>query len=327
MKRISGFSLIEITFGLLISSILSVMLFQVNGTLSRLSMSIESSLGYLRAIPLLVNQLERDIGAAYVPRQVYQLIEREFTQDNKKDQKDEKSVQASSPKMEKEDSNKKNDESAKDQDLLARWKSVEPFFCLVEDEQKLTLSVITTTSLPSFQRSVPRLVKVEYRITPDANMPGTFEVRRRQTYDIFDEQKDGETSAEGELVIDGIESLKVRMIGPAKRAEEAVAQTEEKPAGSEVQPVAASLSSEEATSWNKKDAQEKFASLLPLAVEFEGVLRSGPGGRTHTFIFSIPVAAAFGSMVELYELFLKKPKDKPKVPEALDLQKNKNGQK
>jgi len=329
MKRSSGFSLIEITFGLLISSILSVMLFQVNGTLSRLSQSIESSLGYIRTVPLMSQQLERDISAVYVPAPIYQVIERSWKKEKSPDdavQNDNKGVTNAS--LVAEAGTAEQGDAKKAADVLDKWEKIEPFFCESVDEKKLTLSFITTTTMPSFQRTVPRIVRVEYRVLPDEEGPGTFQVRRFQTFDLFAAGEGSGEQAAGDLLASGIESLKVRMIGASKDSKEA--ETDAAPLAGDVEAAKSSLAaSQAATSWNKKDAEEQFASLLPLAIEFEGVVRSGPGGQTYPFFFSIPVASAFGSMVELDALHRKKPKQKEKKGEDSEatLPKDKNPQK
>ncbi len=330
MRRLSGFSLIEITFGLLISSILSVMLFQVNGTLSRLSQSIESSLAYIRTVPLMAQQLERDISAIYVPMPIYSIIARSWKEKkaglpDKKEQGGAVGVGESADKQ--EDDTASADVKKKDKDSLEKWKPVEPFFCEVVDDEKLNISLITTTTLPSFQRTVPRLVRVDYRVLPDAEFPGTFKVWRSQSFDIFgDVAKEGDIQG-GDVLVSGIESLKVRMIGAAKK-EGSPAEKDSTKSGEEPSEQPSLSASEEATRWNKKDAEEKFASLLPLAVEFEGVLRSGPGGRTHSFFFSIPIAASFGSMVELHDLSRNKSQEsQSKDKDPVALQKDENSQK
>lgn len=303
MKKKAGFSLIEITFGLLISSILSVMLFQVNGTLSRLSQSIESSLGYIRTVPLLIHQLERDLSAAYVPLPIYDAI----VQDWKK----KKTGQQVKPLLEgasSADPEKKEVKGvAEKKDPLEKWTTVEPFFCQVEEGAGLKISVITTSALPSFQYTVPRLVKVVYQVRPGKDDSETFDIFRLESVDFFEQEDSDVVEKDSALLVSGIESLKVRLFGQEKPAEDTGGASDAKDSdtqGDEKKMIPPT----ETSGWNKADSLEQFAGLLPLRIEFEGVVRTGPGGRSYPFIFSIPVHAAYGSMVALKELRKQEPK-------------------
>ena len=163
-----GFSLIEVTFGLLISSMIALILFeslsQTNGILSRV-VSVSS---IERRVALMQQQFETDFSGMFPPR----IIEKDDDEEAGDQGKDEKKEKPSPPK--KEDKKEKEQENA--------FKT----FSFESDERGFVkiLSFVTTNPLSVYQQPSPRAVRVAYRVIADPENQGKLLLIRQESEEL-----------------------------------------------------------------------------------------------------------------------------------------------
>ncbi len=163
-----GFSLIEVTFGLLISSMIALILFeslsQSNGILSRV-VSVSS---IERRVALMQQQFETDFSGMFSPR----IIEKDDDDDEGDQGKDEKKEKSSPPK--------KADKKEKEQEDSFKTFSFE------SDERGLVkiLSFVTTNPLSVYQQPSPRAVRVAYRVIADPENQGKLLLLRQESEEL-----------------------------------------------------------------------------------------------------------------------------------------------
>ena len=162
-----GFTVLEIVFGLLISSMIALILFQsltqTNGILGRVTAltSLE------RRVMLLQQQFEADFSGIFAP----QLIERDDEEEEEKGEK------------EKEPAPKKEEKKKKEGELQEEQSTGFKTFTFESDERGLVkiLSFVTTNPLSVYQQPSPRAVRVAYRVIPDPENEGKLLLVRQES--------------------------------------------------------------------------------------------------------------------------------------------------
>lgn len=157
-----GFTILEVVFGLLISSMIALILFQsltqTNGILARVTAltSLE------RRVMLLQQQFESDFSGIFAP----QLAERDDEQEG-----------------EKESVSKKEEKKKKDGELQEEQSTGFRTFTFESDERGLVkiLSFVTTNPLSVYQQSSPRAVRVAYRVVSDPENEGKLLLIRQES--------------------------------------------------------------------------------------------------------------------------------------------------
>ncbi len=162
-----GFSLIEVTFGLLISSMIALILFeslsQTNGILSRV-VSVSSM---ERRVALMQQQFETDFSGMFAPR---------ITE---KDEEEESSASEDKGAAVK----KKEDHSSEKHEQDNAFKT----FSFESDDRGFVkiLSFVSTNPLSVYQQPSPRAVRVAYRVVADPENQGKLLLLRQESEELF----------------------------------------------------------------------------------------------------------------------------------------------
>lgn len=185
-----GFTLLEVVFGLLISSMIALILFQsltqMNGTLTRVTAltSLE------RRVMLLQQQLETDFSGIFAP----QLTERDDEDLEEEEKKKEKASQ-------KEEKNKKEEDLQEEQDTGFKT------FTFEADDRGFVkiLSFVSCNPLNVYQQPSPRAVRVAYRVSADSENEGKLLLIRQESEELslkkFEEATKKATIKEGQAPI------------------------------------------------------------------------------------------------------------------------------
>lgn len=252
-QNASGFSLIEIMIALVISSFLTLTLYQIFGTLSKGVSRLERIME--RSIPLSVaySQLERDCaGITLIVRRI----------------KQEKVPAPQGPSSEKEGPRAPiaQEEDKEEGDVLFEYKQ--------ENGMMQSWTFISTNPLALYESVSPRLVRIRYRIKPDAHTEGLYCLERQESpqlpLKLFEEQK-----IRAYEVLPALRTLTVRFLIPEviKEAEKEV------------------VTFKELAKWqpeSEKDTQKK-GPFLPSFVIIEGVMVDVVTHFEQSFKWVLPV--------------------------------------
>lgn len=207
MKVTHGFSFIELMVGLLITSILSIALYQVFRQTQNSTQSIQSLMDYTVEVPVVYNQLEKDLTGLFIPERYY------------------KQLRAAEKKSEQKTAEKKEKK---------KIKPISHLFYLQKSSKNLELlSFLTTHSLALYNSVVPRNVRVVYSLVPlSGDGEKLYRLVRQETSDIATDLKvfKGE-KLRGYDLMTNIKSLSIELYTPEKlpkKAEKAKQQKEEK---------------------------------------------------------------------------------------------------
>ena len=195
-----GFSLIEVTFGLLISSMIALILFeslsQSNGILSRV-VSVSS---IERRVALMQQQFETDFSGMFPPR----IIEKDDDEEVGDQGKDEKTSTSAKATADREIKDKKTDKKEEQENAFKT-------FSFESDERGLVkiLSFVTTNPLSVYQQPSPRAVRVAYRVIADPENQGKLLLIRQESDELslkkFEAATKKETIKPGQKPIRGYE--------------------------------------------------------------------------------------------------------------------------
>lgn len=161
-----GFTILEVVFGLLISSMIALILFQsltqTNGILGR----VTALTALERRVMLLQQQFETDFSGIFAP----QLAERD----------EEDSQEGGKEKLV-----KKEERNKRDGDLQEEQSTGFKTFTFESDERGFVkiLSFVTTNPLSVYQQPSPRAVRVAYRVIPDSENEGKLLLIRQESAD------------------------------------------------------------------------------------------------------------------------------------------------
>jgi len=187
-----GFSLIEVTFGLLISSMIALILFESLSQSNKILSRVVSVSSIERKVALMQHQLETDFSGMFPPR----IIEKEDDEQESQDKDREK---------EKSPSSKKPDKKEKEQENGFKTFSFE------SDDRGFVsiLSFVTTNPLSVYQQPSPRAVRVAYRVIADPENQGKLLLIRQESEELslkqFEAATKKETIKSGQKPIRGYE--------------------------------------------------------------------------------------------------------------------------
>ena len=162
VKRNFAFTIVELMISLSISSFILLFLMQSYKTVSNFIDKSKSSQNINRRVCLAINQIEKDVSAAFIP----------FL--NEVESADGKTKDKASPK---------NEEADKEEKKYFVAKSVMADFVKIENEKKHPfecLNFITTNPLQVYGEKRPRLVRVKYELLKDKSVK-----RDKESYNFF----------------------------------------------------------------------------------------------------------------------------------------------
>lgn len=198
-----GFTLIEITIALFISSMLTLLLYQSFSQAQRAARNSSALIDAVTAMPIAYNQLEKDFTTIFVPARVFSDIA------DKAQKKEGASSPAQTTASSPEESDKKPKEPFKD-----------IFVSTLQEKNLAQLSFISTHSLALYNTVVPHAVRVLYRLMPTVDNPKIFTLVRQETTTLdmplkkFKEEKVREYD-----LMRGVKELRVELLVPEKEPE------------------------------------------------------------------------------------------------------------
>lgn len=274
MKQQShGFTLIEVTIALLISSMLTLLLYQSFSQAQRSARNSSSVMDAVSVMPIAYNQLEKDITTLFVPARVFADIA------EKAKKKDGQST-APAPQAEGTEKDKKKKEPFKD-----------VFISTLKEKNLESISFISTHCLALYDTVVPHAVRVVYRLVPLADNPKLFSLVRQETPQLdkplakFKEEKIREYD-----LMRGVKDFKIEFLVPEKEQEPA--QGEKKEQKKEQKPKAPpKYITLDRWAGEGAEGEKKTDYLIPAYVNVSGVFVDPVTERDYPFEwkFSVPV--------------------------------------
>lgn len=273
MKQSSGFSIIELMIALVISSMLTLLLYQSFSQSQRSARNNNSVLDVVTVMPIAYNQLEKDFSTIFVPARVFKDLAQQAQKKNNT------SGAAGQPVAESPD--KKPKEPFK-----------EIFVCTLKEKNLELLSFISTHSLALYNTVLPHAVRVVYRLVPLANRPDLFSLVRQETTKIdmplakFKEEKIREYD-----LMRGVKEIKVELLVPEKPAEEPQESDKEKKV-TKSSPPKQPKKYKSLTAWQGDSSEgEKPEYLIPAYINVAGIFVDLATDREYPFEwkFAVPV--------------------------------------
>lgn len=270
IKQSSGFSIIELMIALVISSMLTLLLYQSFSQSQRSARNNNSVLDVVTVMPIAYNQLEKDLSTIFVPARVFKDLARQAQKKNNS------SIPAGQPVGESTD--KKPKEPFK-----------EIFVCTLKEKNLQLLSFISTHSLALYNTVLPHAVRVVYRLVSLADRPDLFSLVRQETTKLdmplakFKEEKIREYD-----LIRGVKEVKVELLVPEKPAEEQQEQSKEKTTKNPQPQQPKKYKT--LTAWDTTEG-EKPEYLIPAYINVTGIFVDLATDREYPFEwkFAVPV--------------------------------------
>lgn len=218
MKLRNGFALLEVLFAMIIGSMLSFILFQSIGSMSKTYQKIFSVSSVQRRFTLVQQQFERDFSGITAPR-----ISLEDERDPEKREKDES-------ENEKKEDKKAEVKTGEEKTKQKIYRVPHVFFSKNDDKGNcVQLTCLTTNPVSMYGQQTPRLVRVVYRLEPDPEHKGLFLLARQQSDNL--DFKVFEDSSKDKIrkftISDNIEKLKISFLISKEPEKESELPTEE----------------------------------------------------------------------------------------------------
>ncbi len=156
LKNHNGFTLIELIIAIALSTIVSLILYNLLSQSSKTAQNIETLTDLDRKNYVLYRQLYTDLSCAFLPTQLYEL---EMTTTGTQQAK-------VAPEQEK------------------KFTIEQPFFAQDSKDNIGEISFITTNALQNYPDITPNVVRVVYRLLPDKESPPYFKLFRQQSNDL-----------------------------------------------------------------------------------------------------------------------------------------------
>lgn len=255
-----GFTLIELTITLMITSMMVVMLYQVYAQSNDVIRRIRSFLLYTETLPLAYRQLEADIAGSFVPQQGYpETTEQMVT-----------GTPVGQPQKSQE---KQQEKPAKIQEV---------FYTQYEKDNLVLLSFITTNPMIAYGEITPRVVRVTYRLDKIADSD-LFKLMRSESSDlVFDKEKIKKDGAE---IMTDIRKLSGKFFALPQESKEKEKKAETKEYRS-------------FNRWSKEE-QKKTKRIIPDFVEISGSLVIDTRlERERAFRWEYSIAAQEGKVLQ-----------------------------
>ncbi len=216
MKLRNGFALLEVLFAMIIGSMLSFILFQSIGSMSKTYQKIYSVSSVQRRFTLVQQQFERDFSGVTAPKI--------SLQDERDPNKKEKSGD------DKKEEKKAEVKSGKEKPKEKIYRVPHVFFSKNDTNGNcVELTCLTTNPITMYGQQTPRLVRVVYRLEPDPEHKGLWLLARQQSdnldFEAFSEK--AKDVVRKFTISDGIEKLKISFLISQKPEKESKSLTEE----------------------------------------------------------------------------------------------------
>jgi len=311
--RTSGLSIIEISIAMLISSLLTLALYQAFNTSQKVSESISATMNAEQSFAIGYNQLEKDFSAIFVPERVFaELIEKNSKKPTDKTP-DKNSEKSTDQKQEKE---------------KPPFKDI--FVCTLKDKDLESISFLSTHSLPLYNSKSPNAVRVVYRLTPQQNSdffaltrqestqldvaPGQFKEKNIRAYDLMNSIK-SLTVSFTVTELPKKDSSSSPLISSGSSEAKTVSRDEAaKPTPKKYIPL---------TIWPKQEAEKKQDYLIPAYIILKGIFVDDITAREYPFEWVFPVAAYDDVMLRLQNIEKKNPEKPDETQEATKEQNKK----
>lgn len=263
--RTRGFTIIELVIAITLASLLMIAVYRAFNQINRTAIHIESLFDYTQVMPLVYNQLEKDISAAFVPL-------RGYPPEEKKEEKKPTDMlitgTATAPEV--------------------KPKKIEKVFYSTNDHESLKLmTFISTNPLLGYGQIAPRIVRVTYRLVPDKNSENLFILTREESTDLSAQALDKNTR--GYEILRDLKTIKVRFWGIKEEEQEKKDNKKEEKKKKEYV---------EFTEWGTDEQQKKTKKLVPNFVMLDGVVWDNKRKREQQFSFMYEIFAHEGKPAE-----------------------------
>ena len=251
-----GFLLLEMVIGTLIASMISMVLMNTLGYMTKMSAVVENMADQALQISIVQHQFEKDVMGMCVVNQA-------VIEDDQDEQKKNKSVSTEQKENSGEQKEQQSNASLQKKERVPRLKKL--FFVSIGQENQMQqVSFITNNPLPQFwQGSVgnakPLRVRVVYFLKPDPQHQGSFMLMRQESTDLLIESFKDKVPAY--VVADHIASFSFTLSYDMVQKEEAKDQKNQKQAVQKNKTTTSTI-----THWDTDDLltkENEYYSLLP----------------------------------------------------------------
>lgn len=268
-KQTRGFTLIELSIALVISSMLTLLLYESFSQAQRSARNSNSLMDAAMVMPVVYNQLEKDFTAMFVPERVF----KDLAEKSKK-----KDASQPAPQAEGADKEKKKQEPFKD-----------IFLYTTQEKIFERMSFISTHSLALYDTVVPHAVRVLYHLEPLADKPGLFSLVRQETTKLdMPLAKFKEEKVRAYDLMRSVKNLKLEFLVPEKEPEEPAQEGKEQKKASQPQ---APKKYRTLTTWagDGGEGEKKPEYLIPAYINVSGIFVDPSTDREYPFEWKFPV--------------------------------------
>jgi prepilin-type N-terminal cleavage/methylation domain-containing protein len=313
IKTTQGFTFIELTIALLITSIVAFMIYQSFEQTQRSVKQIDALMDYTLSMPTVYNQLGKDITALFVPERAFKELDERAKKAQKKD-KPAAQAEQQNPEPDKEKKEKK----------LEPLKNI--FYLTAKEKNFESLSFISTHSLSLYNSVVPNNVRIMYRLMPQVN--GRFRLTRQEITKLGTSLNDfSSEKIRSYDLLSEIKSLSVLLFVPEKL--EVPTKKEQKDQKEQQQQKPKKRVYKELNQWQfdaaETSGEQKNDYVVPAYLQFTGIVVDPVTDRERDFVWEFKVAAFDGIEDRLKEIKAQEDKEKNKQP-AQDAEKKEEQQ-
>ena len=268
--RAQGFTLIELVIAMTIASFLALGLYRAFYQITQTAVRIDTLLDYTTVMPLVYNQLEKDISAAFVPLRGY-------------------------PEEKKNEEKKPTDTVTTGTAVTAeKPKKIEKVFYSTNERESLQLmTFISTNPLLGYDEIAPRAVRVTYRLLPDKEQDETFVLTRQESAKLEAPQLKDAASAQSYEIARDIKYIKTRFFVAKEQEQEQKQEKDQKQKQKEKKKEFV-----EFNDWGTEESSKKTKRLAPDFVMFDGAFWDVKKKREKPFAFMFEVFAHEGKPQE-----------------------------
>lgn len=276
-KLTSGFTIIEILLVIVISALLSNLLYIAFDQARKSVVKIDNIIDSDEALLLFYNQLDKDISAAFVPQALLDQNKPDQNKDEKKKNILQNKTQLA-PIDQNIDKNKEQDKN----------KIEKIFFSQSNNENLSFLTFVTTNSLSNYNNPSAHIVRIVYKLEPVAGEDNNYKLLRQELSDIiFKNLSDNKNNNNKFLrrsyeLISNIKSLKVSFIAPELKEKNKDLENKRSEDKKFIT----------VNSWSSDDQFKKYGIYMPNYVRFEGEFWNTKKTKSISFVFDFKILAS-----------------------------------
>lgn len=266
--RSPGFTIIELTIVMIISSFMVMIMFEMTRTITTQALYDEGMMINLEQLSTAQSQFERDFSAMFVPDTVLEKYAKEMRKRNQEAKDGKKAEKQQTPKEPEKKPEKaavkeeKEEKEPEDSDVI-------PFEAKLGKEGPDFISFVTSSRLPRYKRMEPMSARVIYGLVRDSDeSKKVMHLIRYESGKLdtsFDDCKNGDVV--GYRLLENIVKLKVTYVIAVKEKKPKEAEKAKPEEAARQEPPRKLV---EQKAWDTEELFTQYGLLIPAYIEFEG---------------------------------------------------------